>query len=265
MILENPGLATTVRMNGTQIKNEDFEVSVNPENLCVTVVDLKQSWDLVTTCPHNLSQPWKGLAVYTNDKLNAYGLGAYYQNPGSADGDWVGHVWDPGMNTLGNALRGFSGGAQSYAMFPVLYVQGSGTRMMKELSERSNISGKMFDGSYNHDLLVTIFPSNNKSSFTLIEDDGQTVDYKNQRLSETVISQHQAGNKIEIMLAQTAGDYDFMPGSREYQLAVYVNKDVKAVKLNGKEIEFKLQNGILKTNLGVHSQRSEKNVEIELK
>ena len=765
MILENPGLATTVRMNGTQIKNEDFEVSVNPENLCVTVVDLKQSWDIVTTCPHNLSQPWKGLAVYTNDKLNAYGLGAYYQNPGSADGDWVGRVWDPGMNTLGNALRGFSGGAQSYAMFPVLYVQGSGTRnymilydnvykqmwsmnqhpwkiesfgdevrwfiftdntvkelrqkfmeitgkspvppkaafgmwlsefgyenwgevyeevnsmhankmpvdgvaldlqwfggdfymgdvdrsgsrfgtlsfdlrnfgnpketiahlknergvevmtieesyisqwlgefrdldsrgfmarnchnmastiltanpwwgiggmidwtnpdaglfwhntkrqklydlgisyhwtdlgepemydegscyfgfpelkkhrhgdihniynlkwiesiargyehnnnrrrpfsmtrsgtigvgrygaamwsgdiganmgaltahyqaqmhvtysgidyfgsdiggfhrrpdtldgdpnelytqwfanaalfdfpvrahtwnlsnqletspskigdfksnlfnlklryklmpyyyslahrahreglpvispmplefpsdlavrkmgnqkmigtslmaaisarygegsrnvylpvgewvdlhtgarykssgeyvynikvndggifrlplfaregaiipMMKELSERSNISGKMFDGSYNHDLLVTIFPSNNKSSFTLIEDDGQTVDYKNQRLSETVMTQHQAGNKIEIMLAETAGDYDFMPGSREYQLAVYVNKDVKAVKLNGKEIEFKLQNGILKTNLGVHSQRSEKNVEIELK
>jgi alpha-glucosidase (family GH31 glycosyl hydrolase) len=148
---------------------------------------------------------------------------------------------------------------------PLFARQGAIVPMMKELSERSNIAGKMFDGSYNHDLLITVFPSINKSSFTLIEDDGQTVDYKKKRLSETLITQVETAKNIEINLAATSGDYDYMPGSREYQLAVYVSNDVKAVKLNGKEIEFKLQNGVLKTNLGVHSQRSEKNVVIELK
>jgi alpha-glucosidase len=37
----------------------------------------------------------------------------------------MGRVWDPLVDTHGNALRGFNGGATSYAQFPILYALGS--------------------------------------------------------------------------------------------------------------------------------------------
>lgn len=128
MVLENPALSKSSSMTSGVIRTRDFVVKINQDNLCVSVRDLKQSWDFITTCPSNVDQAWKGLALFTNDALNAYGLGAYYHHPGTADGDWVGRVWDPQSHTFGNALRGFSKGANSYAMFPVLYVQGTGLK-----------------------------------------------------------------------------------------------------------------------------------------
>jgi len=119
MIFTNPDLSA---------KNDDFELSFDKDHLCVTIKDLKQNWTFLTTCGHNFDQTWKGLAFFTNGNLNAYGLGAYFQNPGTADGDWAGRVWDPLSGTMGNALRSFSKGAQSYSMFPALYVQGDGPK-----------------------------------------------------------------------------------------------------------------------------------------
>lgn len=110
------------------ISNKDFEVTVNSKNLCIKVYDKNQKLNLMDVCPLNLDKYWKGLSIYAPMSKNYYGLGQYFTNPGTADGDLMGRTWDPLMNSHGNSLRAFSKGANSYAMFPVLYSMGVGNQ-----------------------------------------------------------------------------------------------------------------------------------------
>ena len=64
-----------------------------------------------------MEQAWKGITLEMEGIRNLYGLGNYFMEPGTSDGDWVGRVWDPLPDKEGNALRGFNGGATSYAQF----------------------------------------------------------------------------------------------------------------------------------------------------
>lgn len=114
----------TTKVNGSSLENKDFKVLVNKSNLCVSVYDKNQKLNLMNTCPLNMDKYWKGLSIQSATTKNLYGLGQYFTNPGTADGDLVGRVWDPLMHGHGNALRTFSKGANSYAMFPVLYSLG---------------------------------------------------------------------------------------------------------------------------------------------
>lgn len=113
---------TKVTLN--KIENTDFIVEINKSNLCIKVFDKQQKLNLMDVCPLNLNSYWKGLSIYSPMTKNLYGLGQYFTNPGTADGDLTGRVWDPLMGGHGNALRSFSKGANSYAMFPVLYSMG---------------------------------------------------------------------------------------------------------------------------------------------
>ena len=110
--------------NQNLIENNDFKIKINVKDLCVSIYDKNQKINLLETCPLNLGHYWKGLSINSTSTRNLYGLGQYFTNPGSADGDLVGRVWDPLSHTHGNALRTFSKGANGYAMFPVLYSMG---------------------------------------------------------------------------------------------------------------------------------------------
>src|SRR5262249_11508538 len=81
---------------------------------------------LSTICPRNLNESWKGLSIDKKSMKNAYGLGNYFQDPKTADGDWVGRVWQDVVNGHGNFRRSFNGAAPSTSQFPVLYALGSG-------------------------------------------------------------------------------------------------------------------------------------------
>lgn len=104
-------------------ETRDLIVRVNP-SLCAIVYDKTQEVQINEICPDNLRQEWKTIKIDSPRTTNVYGLGQYFTNPGTADGDWMGRVWDPLQYTHGNALRGFSGGANSYAMFPIAYAIG---------------------------------------------------------------------------------------------------------------------------------------------
>ncbi len=95
------------------------------DGICLQVFDKKISKELVHICPKNLQEPWKGLSIDSNLKENIYGLGQYFTHPGTTDGDLKGRVWDP-LQTPGNSLRSFNGGANGTTMFPILYALGKG-------------------------------------------------------------------------------------------------------------------------------------------
>lgn len=109
---------------GDRFETSALRVSVQRETLCVTTYDLSQQKELNTLCPFDLDQSWKGLALDSPGITQAYGLGQNFTNPGTANGDLIGRVWDAGFDSPGNQLRSFNGGANSLAMFPVFYALG---------------------------------------------------------------------------------------------------------------------------------------------
>lgn len=117
-------LEKNVTKLGNILTTNNLKIVVDSSSFCVEVVNKKESWRMIKSCPLNTHKYWKGLTLDTDGVENLYGLGQYFTNPGTADGDLVGRTWDPGMHGHGNALRTFSKGANSYAMFPVMYAMG---------------------------------------------------------------------------------------------------------------------------------------------
>jgi alpha-glucosidase len=95
--------------------------------LCVTVRDKAHAALLQTVCPLDLDQAWKGLSISSPGTRNVYGLGQYFGDT-NMDGDWSSRLWDPLTDGFGNRLRGFSGGANDYSMFPIMYALGDGVQ-----------------------------------------------------------------------------------------------------------------------------------------
>ena len=80
---------------------------------------------LTTVCPVDLEKGYgKGLNINPDATRNAYGLGQHFRNPGQADGDWVGSVFEPGE--MGNQMRPFANGAPIVTQIPILYGLGEG-------------------------------------------------------------------------------------------------------------------------------------------
>lgn len=100
-----------------------IRVEVRPDTLCVASFE-NSGRPLQTVCPTRLDPEWKTLSVSSPTTTQAYGLGQNFTRPGFSDGDLLGRVWDPGLNSPGNYLRSFNGGANSFITFPILYALG---------------------------------------------------------------------------------------------------------------------------------------------
>ncbi len=104
----------------------DLTIQVNPATLCVTATDITRDPDLMLTtlCPQNLGFGNQGISLTPESYLHAYGLGQEFVTPGSADGDWIGRVRNPG-GPYGNAMVEFLGGGVGNIQFPVVYFAGN--------------------------------------------------------------------------------------------------------------------------------------------
>lgn len=151
MVLKDFGLKapSIVNAESNVIETNALKVVVNDKTLCVNVFNKgktapERQVRLASICPFNLGNPWKGLNIVNPDTKHIYGLGQYFTNPGQSDGEWIGRQWDPLSWTEGNALRGFSGGANGYAMFPIMY--GLQERKLGQYGLLvDNVYKKMFD------------------------------------------------------------------------------------------------------------------------
>jgi len=90
------------------------------------------------------------------------------------------------------------------------------------------------DGSKINDLILKIVPSNNKSEFTLYEDDGHSIDYKSSKYSQTIISQIRSGNTITVAVSAIQGNYNGMPLKRKQSVEIAIpNETVLSISING--------------------------------
>lgn len=101
-----------------------LQVRIDPSQLCASVRDRVLDKELAHFCPKFLDKHWKQLQIHSYLNKNVYGLGQYFSDPGSSELGWIGKVWDPLPQTMGNALRPFSKGSNGYTMIPIAYVLG---------------------------------------------------------------------------------------------------------------------------------------------
>ncbi len=126
MVVERNFPGPTVFVPTAQgFKTAEIEFSIDQNSLCARLSDIKRGFEIGSFCPKNLNQTWKQLEFDSQMTTEAYGLGQYFQSPGETDGNWIGRVWDPTHDSMGNMLRGFAGGANNFSMFPILYGLGS--------------------------------------------------------------------------------------------------------------------------------------------
>jgi alpha-glucosidase len=84
------------------------------------------------------------------------------------------------------------------------------------------------------ELSVRVFASPAPSSFTLYEDDGQTLEYLRGRVRQTRISQQSELEQARVMFHAAAGDFHDAPSSRAFAVELITDgKECVAVSLNG--------------------------------
>lgn len=115
--------AESFQKNGNTIETKNISIRVNSD-LCLEFYNKKSAYYLANICPDSIDQATKTLKIYSAQNKNAYGLGQYFYDPNTANGDWVGRKWEPGE--FGNTFAGFAGGAHSKIQFPILYALGEG-------------------------------------------------------------------------------------------------------------------------------------------
>lgn len=106
------------------LESRNLRVLISLKTFCTRVFDKILGKTLVNICPEELGPDAKTLTFDSSMAKNAYGLGQYFRNPGTADGDLIGQTWTPVPGSPGNALRNFNGGANGDIMIPILYVLG---------------------------------------------------------------------------------------------------------------------------------------------
>jgi len=118
--------------------------------------------------------------------------------------------------------------ARAGAIIPKMYVD----------SNTMNILGMRSDGSTHNELIARVYASSTPSSFTLYEDDGQTVAYQGGAFSTTPLAQQlsstAAATTETVTIGATSGTYAGAPTSRNNVVELVAeNAQANSVTLNG--------------------------------
>ena len=115
--------------------------------------------------------------------------------------------------------------ARAGAIIPRMYVD----------DQTLNIMGKRADGSVRDELIVGVYAGAPPSSFTLYEDDGETIAYQSGEVRTTVISQRQTGAGVTVTLRSASGEYAGAPARRDNVVSLILDNpgSITSVTLNG--------------------------------
>ncbi len=95
--------------------------------------------------------------------------------------------------------------ARAGAIIPEMYVD----------EETMNALGRRRDGSTHDELMARVYADEQRTDFTLYEDDGATVAYERGEVRTTEISQQRVGGTVSITIAASVGQYAGAPTVRD--------------------------------------------------
>jgi alpha-glucosidase len=122
--------------------------------------------------------------------------------------------------------------ARAGAIIPQMYVD----------EETMNVLGQRADGTRRDELIARVYPGAAPSSFTVYEDDGESIAYKSGAVRTTVISQECKGDQVIVKIAAASGTYEGAPVQRDNVVKLVIGREklplsrdasVQAVQVNG--------------------------------
>src|SRR5262249_23920253 len=114
---------TSFQDKGNTFETPTLRVTSTPDS-CLFFFDKIKGAGLTTLCPDKQQDYWQEMTMDPASTTDLYGVGQYFKNPGSFDGNWAGEVFEPMEH--GNGMKWVSGGGPSVAQFPILYALGRG-------------------------------------------------------------------------------------------------------------------------------------------
>ena len=81
-----------------------------------------------------------------------------------------------------------------------------------------NMPGQRRDGSTDNRLILNVYAANESSSFTLIEDDGQTMAYHEGAVRETTITQQATDGDWSVLVDAASGTFEGAPSERAVEI-----------------------------------------------
>jgi alpha-glucosidase (family GH31 glycosyl hydrolase) len=152
-------------------------------------------------------------------------------------GSWINYYTNEWIDSQGEWVKSVPAMQAGLFRQPLFVRSGAILPMMHVDEKTLNLLGLRSDGSRRNELIVRVYASPEANSFTLYEDDGQTVAYLEGQVRTTELSQQQSGERIRVKIAASQGSYEGAPGQRDniVQL-VYPQGKPSSVRLNGKEL-----------------------------
>lgn len=87
------------------------------------------------------------------------------------------------------------------------------------------------------------YPNEKKTSFTIYEDDGISLEYKDGRRTEAHITCQKKGDSVWITISRRKGDFDGKPKDVRYDIRIITNDTIENVTVNGIVCDFTYENG----------------------
>lgn len=150
-------------------------------------------------------------------------------------GTWIdfhSHAW---LTSSGGSVAGYPLFAAGHYRLPLFARAGAIIPTVTVDEGTWNIRGKRAGrGVARSELQVKVFASTDLTSFTLFEDDGETVGYRHGEVAETRIEQQLIGDEAHVTVHATTGQFVGLPASRTHMVELVVrDRHAVGVELNG--------------------------------
>lgn len=112
-------------------------------------------------------------------------------------------------------------------------------------------------------LIVKVFPQN-KSSYTLWEDDGRSFGYEKGIIAKTKFECTDTEKESKFIISPCQGSYSGMPNTRIYQLEIYISQKPLQILINGSRIDNWIYDSSGKVTFSVYQKQLQEKQVIEI-
>ncbi len=169
--------------------------------------------------------------------------GEYMRNIYLPSGTWVNYHTQEWINSSGQWLNQVPSYQKAQLTLPAFARAGAIIPQMWVDANTKDVFGHRKNQSAEHqELILKVYADPAASSFTLYEDDGETLSYDDHKTPvyqtrTTLLSQQQSGNSVTVTVAAAEGSYSGASTTRNNLVRLVVNsKQAVAVSLNGSSL-----------------------------
>lgn len=154
-------------------------------------------------------------------------------------GVWFDYESDRRIESKGEWIRDVAIRRDGKIMAPLFAKAGAIIPMAKVYEHTMNASGRRLDGKRDDTIRLRVYPSEEGSSFTLYEDDGETIAYQSGAVRKTAIRQKMTRDEITFDLDPASGQYDGLLTERSWAFEVFPggHNGSPTVEIDGSRID----------------------------